>query len=80
MLRAVCLGVFLTVGESAKAQSVTGNDLFEACESDGLPQAGYCIDYIIGAVGRMRRGVALPMFRAGQTDVAEVNEMSNFVL
>ncbi|MDR7126885.1 Rap1a/Tai family immunity protein [Pseudotabrizicola sp. 4114] len=74
----VCL--LLVLSESVEAQPVTGNELFEACDTDGLAQAGYCIGYILGAVEGMRWGIAAPLLHAGGVDVASVNQTSNSIL
>lgn len=80
MKAAALVSLALVLVEPAQAQNVTGNDLFAACENDGLAQAGYCIGYVIGAVEGMRWGVALPLFHSGETDIATVNRTSDTFL
>lgn len=60
----------------ARADTVSGNDLFSGCTANNDPsQLNFCAGYIIGAVEGMKVGLAWPMMLAGDhKPIEEINK------
>lgn len=67
VLALVC--AFLSAGVTARAENVTGNEVYAACTIDNdLALDGFCAGYVIGLVEGLRYGAAVPLIviRAGE--------------
>lgn len=66
---------------TSRAQQISGNELYRACQSDGAVLGGFCIGYLIGTIeGRSAGAFAVLKSSRPDLDPATGNEMINSIL
>jgi len=68
----------LWIPSSLRAQQVSGNSLYGACQSDEGIKLGFCIGFIIGAIEGESFGASIVFMRTQpESTTQEVNDMIN---
>ncbi|WP_458790894.1 Rap1a/Tai family immunity protein [Yoonia sp. MH D7] len=67
-----------SVAQPAKAQTISGNDLHEACTSDDQAMAAFCVGYLIGQIeGQFLGGLLFSQSAEDDIDTESFNSLAN---
>lgn len=80
-LAAVAAAGLAAAVSPASAQQISGNELYEACQSDNTGLAAFCTGYIIGQVEGQSFGAFVVLNRVQPAEnAADINDRINFFL
>lgn len=70
----------LSVAQPAKAQPISGNDLYKVCTADDPVLAGFCVGYLIGQIeGQFLGGLLFSQSAEVDLDTESFNSLANMV-